>query len=306
MNLVEAGYAAGWKLVRLLPERAARAAFTAGADLTTRRGGRGPWQLSRNLRRVIGDEPSEDELADLVRAGMRSYARYWVEAFRLPDMPHEAIRDTFHMETPELFQHQVLGGSVLALSHSANWEHAGVWVTSQGQPLISVAERLKPEGLYQRFVAYRTKLGIEVLPNRGGDRPVIEVLAERLAAGHVVALLADRDLSVRGIPVTFFGHPTRMPAGPALLALQNNKPLFGANLWYEADGTHARLTGPLTPRVDGSLSERVADLTQQVADVFAAGIAAHPEDWHMLSRLWLDDKPAQPSTPAAPQPAQAG
>lgn len=304
-GVVEFGYAAGWKLVRLLPTGVARAAFRAGADITTRRGGRGAWQLGRNLRRVVGDRITDDELADLVRAGMRSYARYWMEAFRLPDMPHAAMRDSFHLHDPDLFERYVRGGSVLALPHAANWEHAGVWVTSQGQPLISVAERLKPESLYRRFVAYREKLGIEVLPIRGGDRPVIEVLADRARAGHVVALLADRDLSARGVPVTFFGHPTRMPAGPALLALQTGRPLLAVNLWYEPDGTHATLTGPLLPRVDGSLADRTADLTQQIADAFEVGIGAHPADWHMLARLWLDDRPAQPAPAAAPEPAPA-
>lgn len=305
MNATELGYAAGWKLVRLLPAGLAAAAFRAGADIATRRGGRGPWQLARNLRRVVGDQTSDDELAELVRAGMRSYARYWMEAFRLPDMPPAAIRDTFHLHSMDLFETQVRGGSVVALPHAANWEHAGVWVTSQGQPLISVAERLKPESLYRRFLEYRQQLGIEVLPNRGGDRPVTETLADKLRDGYVAALLADRDLSARGVPVTFFGHPTRMPIGPALLALQTGRPLFAANLWYEPDGTHATLAGPLTPRAGGSLADRAADLTQQIADAFAAGIAAHPTDWHMLARLWLDDKPTAPAATAAPEPAQA-
>lgn len=307
-RVVELSYAACWRLVRLLPASGARVLFNAGADQLTRRGGRGAWQLARNLHRVVGDQVGEAELAELVRDGMRSYARYWMEAFRLPNQSADQIRDSFHMHSPQLFD-QVRSGCILALPHAANWEHAGVWATGQGIPVISVAERLQPEGLYRRFVSYREKLGIEVLPTRGGDRPPMQVLAERAEAGHIVALLADRDLSARGVPVTFFGHPTRMPVGPAALALQTGRPLFAVNLWYSDEGTHAELTGPLRPTVDGSLTQRTAQLTQQVADAMAAGIAAHPTDWHMLARLWLDDRPgAEPDSQVgrATTPAAAG
>ena len=299
---VELAYAAGWKLVRLMPAGLARWTFRAAADQLTRRGGRGVWQLSRNLRRVVGDELPDDELAALVRAGMRSYARYWLEAFRLPGVSARRLTETFHLATPELLD-TVAGGSIIALPHSANWEHAGVWAANQGMRLTAVAERLRPEGLYQRFVAYREALGLEILPTRGPDRATVDTLAQRLDDGGVVALLADRDLSTRGVPVTFFGHPTRMPAGPALLAIRTGRPLIAVSLWFGPDGTHAKLTGPLPVPPTGSLSERVGVLTQRLADEFATGIAAHPEDWHMLSRLWLDDDPRRAGSAAEPDPA---
>lgn len=293
-RLTELSYAACWRLVRLLPEPVARGVFTAGADLTVRRGGRGPGQLARNLRRVVGDLP-DAEFTRLVRDAMRSYSRYWMEAFRLPQVSRERLRDTFHMTTPELFERAAAGGAVFALPHSANWEHAGAWVATRGLPLVAVAQRLKPEGLYRRFLAYREALGMEIVAHSGGERPPMDVLAERLSQGALIALLADRDMSARGVPVTFFGHPAKMPAGPALLALRTGKPLFAVSLWYGPDGTYCRMDGPLTTDVDGPLTDRVADLTQRMADSFAAGIAEHPVDWHMLSRLWLDD-PAAPAT----------
>jgi lauroyl/myristoyl acyltransferase len=289
-RLTELAYAAGWRVVRVVPAWVARVAFDLGAGWATRRGGRGPQQLARNLRRVVGPEPSDEELARLVRAAMRSYARYWREAFRLPRMTHQRLRETFHLTNPEALD-ELRGGAVVALPHQANWEHAGFWATAEGLRLISVAQRLEPEGLYRRFLAYREALGIEIVPHAGGDRPPLDVLREKVAAGYVAALVADRDMSVRGVPVSFFGHPARMPAGPALLAVQTGKPLFAASLWYERDGTYATLTGPLAVPAEGSLTDRVAALTQRMADAFAAGIAAHPADWHMLARLWLDDQP---------------
>jgi KDO2-lipid IV(A) lauroyltransferase len=105
-----------------------------------------------------------------------------------------------------------------------------------------------------------------------------------------VVLLADRDLSARGIPVDFFGGRTRMPGGPALLALRTGAPLLVASLWYDGEHSRVKIAGPLPVPTEGTRAEQVAVLTQQVADELAAGIAAHPEDWHMLQRLWLDDR----------------
>ncbi|MER5701597.1 phosphatidylinositol mannoside acyltransferase [Micromonospora sp. NPDC002296] len=298
MNLTELGYVAGWRLVRALPRPVVAAAFRAGADRAHRSGGGGTARLRANLRRVVGPELPEAELDDLLRRGLRSYARYWMEAFRLPALSREEILAGFRL-APEgvdrLAADVAAGrGAVVALPHAGNWDAAGAWVAATGWPITTVAERLKPEGIYQRFLAFRRGLGMEILPTHGGERPAFDVLVDRLRAGAVVPLLADRDLSARGIEVDFFGARTRLPAGPALLALRTGAPLYVASLWYEPDAACASLEGPLPlPEEDsGPLDQRVRVLTQRIADGLAAGIARHPEDWHMLQRMWLDQRGA--------------
>ncbi|MEG3633695.1 phosphatidylinositol mannoside acyltransferase [Micromonospora palythoicola] len=292
MNLTELGFLAGWRLVRALPRPVAAAAFNAGADRAHRRRGAGATRLRANLRRVVGAELPEAELDDLVRRGLRSYARYWMEAFRLPSLGRDQILAGFRLDGAELLAADVAAGrgAVVALPHAGNWDMAGAWVVANGWPLSTVMERLKPEGVYQRFTAFRERLGMEILPTTGGVRPPLDVLTDRLAAGAVVPLLADRDLSARGVEVDFFGGRTRMPPGPALLALRTGAPLYVASMWYEPDAACASLVGPLpVPGPEtGNLDVRVRSLTQRIADGLAAGIARHPEDWHMLQRMWLD------------------
>lgn len=307
MNLTEAGYVAGWRLVRALPRPVVAAAFRAGADRAHRRGGGGTARLRANLRRVVGPQVSETELDDLVKRGLRSYARYWMEAFRLPALSRREILAGFRLDGAEMLAADVAAGrgAVVALPHAGNWDAAGAWVAATGWPLTTVAERLKPEGVYERFLAFRQGLGMEILPTHGGDRPAFDVLVDRLRAGAVVPLLADRDLSARGIEVEFFGGRTRMPAGPALLAIRTGAPLYVASLWYEPDAACASLEGPLAlpDPASAPLDDRVRSVTQRIADGLAAGIARHPEDWHMLQRMWLDqratagrDAPAPPAT----------
>ncbi|WP_036375163.1 phosphatidylinositol mannoside acyltransferase [Micromonospora sp. ATCC 39149] len=314
MNLTELGYVAGWRLARALPRPVVAAAFRAGADRAHRAGGGGTARLRANLRRVVGPELPEAELDDLVRRGLRSYARYWMEAFRLPALSREQILAGFRL-APEgidqLAADVAAGrGAVVALPHAGNWDAAGAWVAATGWPITTVAERLKPEGVYQRFLAFRRGLGMEILPTHGGDRPVFDVLVDRLRHGAVVPLLADRDLSARGVEVNFFGARTRMPAGPALLAIRTGAPLYVTSMWYEPDAACASIAGPLPlPEADsGPLDQRVRVLTQRIADGLAAGIARHPEDWHMLQRMWLDQRGTgdDGSRPAAGPPAAAG
>ena len=177
-------------------------------------------------------------------------------------------------------------GVVLALPHVGNWDAAAAWVVSNGWPMITVQERLKPEAVFEQFLAYREKLGMKVLPLTGGERPPLDVLGEHLNRGWVVPLLADRDLSRAGVEVEFFGGRTRMPAGPAILAIRSGAPIFAVDLWFDEKRTLARMR-PITPPTEGPLDERVKKTTQQLADAFAAGIAEHPQDWHMLQKLWL-------------------
>ncbi|MEW2375214.1 phosphatidylinositol mannoside acyltransferase [Micromonospora sp. NPDC047812] len=292
MNLTELGYVAGWRVIRALPRSVAAAAFRAGADRAHRRGGGGTTRLRANLRRVVGPDLPEAELDELVRRGLRSYARYWMEAFRLPALSRAEILAGFRLDGEEKLAADVAAGrgAVVALPHAGNWDAAGAWVAATGWPITTVAERLRPEGVYQRFLAFRRSLGMEILPTHGGERNAFDVLVDRVRAGTVVPLLADRDLSARGVEVEFFGHRTRMPPGPALLALRTGAPLYVASMWYEPDAACASIEGPLPlpgPE-EGPLDQRVRSLTQRIADGLAAGIARHPEDWHMLQRMWLD------------------
>ncbi|WP_235672812.1 phosphatidylinositol mannoside acyltransferase [Mycolicibacterium hodleri] len=284
-QLSDLGYAAGWRLVRAMPEFAARNAFQAGA-LYAARGG-GPDQLRKNLARVVGVAPA-DVPEDLIRASLASYARYWREAFRLPSMDHRVLARKLD-EAAVGGEHVAAAldagrGAVLALPHSGNWDMAGVWLTNTHGRFATVAERLKPESLYKRFLDYRESLGFEVLPLTGGARPPFEVLAERLRGNGLVCLMSDRDLTKSGVGVDLFGEPTRLPAGPAKLAMATGAALLPVHSYYEPDVTVTAISAPLD-----TSSGDVTAVTQTLADQFGANIAAHPADWHMLQPQWIAD-----------------
>ncbi|PBC65093.1 phosphatidylinositol mannoside acyltransferase [Streptomyces sp. Tue6028] len=289
-RLVDGAYALGWSTVKKLPEPVAERLGRTIADIAWKRRGKGIQRLESNYARVVPDATPE-RLAELSKAGMRSYLRYWMESFRLPAWSEERVKTGFdpkdvHHLTDALASDK---GVILALPHMGNWDLAGAWVTTKLRtPFTTVAERLKPESLYDRFVAYREGLGMEVLPHSGGS--AFGTLARRLRDGGLICLVAERDLSSSGVEVQFFGEATRMPAGPALLAQQTGALLLPVTLWYDDSPVmKGRVHPPVEIPETGTRAEKTSVMTQALADAFASGIADHPEDWHMLQRLWLKD-----------------
>jgi len=291
-RLQDWSYAAGWSLVRRMPEGMATSLFNSAADFAARRNGPGTRQLRRNLARVV-PQAGAHELDELVSASLRSYARFWRETFRLPAMDKHAIYrkvDEVMIGAPLIDDALRKGkGLILALPHTGNWDVSGIWLVGHSGPFTTVNERLRPESLYRRFVAYRESLGFELLPASAHDFSPYRVLIERLKANRVVCLPADRDLTRRGVPVTFFGEETRMPAGPARLAAMTGATILLVDQSFTPDGWGLRVHSPIVVQS----RDEIPVATQRMADGFAADIAANPVDWHMVQQLWIADLPQE-------------
>jgi KDO2-lipid IV(A) lauroyltransferase len=311
----------------------ARALFNLGADVAWSRQGGGVQVLEGNLLRVLGtgaadpgaaspDATAADvdgkELRTLSRAVMRSYARYYLEAFTLQDIPAERIDASMHVNRDNVdltLEYLKSGrGVIYALPHQGDFEQAGLWVIGYGAgSFTTVVERLEPESVFRRFLAFRQALGMEVLPTTGGPHP-FGIMAQRLRAGKLVCIVADRDLSGTGVEVDFFGEKALFPAGPAALAVQTGAALMPVSCWFVGDsewGAHVYDEIPVP--AEGSRRQKAVAMTQALATVFEEAILEHPEDWHMLQRLFVRDldperlnrSPDAATDPAAAEPAPA-
>jgi len=294
--LAVGGYRIGWGAVRRLPERTAHTVFDAVADLTVARGGSGVRRLRSNYAKVR-PELDDDQLDALVKEGMRSYLRYYCEAFRLPDRTREELRAAVRCEGEGPVLAEIAAGrpAVCFLGHLGNWDLAGAWGTREIAPVVTVAERLKPEEVYAEFLAFRESLGMTILPLTGGGAVFAELRA--LLTGPVLMpLLADRDLTRRGIEVELCGHRTKMAAGPAALSLTSGAALFPVSIRYErlepsswrhriVITFHDRVMAPAS----GTTRAKAEAMTQQCADALGATIQEHTQDWHMLQRVFLKD-----------------
>jgi KDO2-lipid IV(A) lauroyltransferase len=284
-RLTATAYFVGWKIVRKLPAKTAYALFGLIADSLANKNGAGVQRLRSNLARV---KPglTDAALDNLVRASMRSYLRYWCDTFRIQDWTTTQIQESVTLSRAEFLLDPMREGKgvVIALPHSGNWDHAGAYFCSIGVPLVTVAERLKPEALFQRFLRYRESMGFEVLSI---DSRSFATLVQRAREKRLIALVADRDLSSSGVDVSFFGFPARMPSGPALLSIKTGIPLVVAHVSYREKGIHIDFSQVDVPTT-GSENERVIETVARMASLFELGISEHPQDWHMLQRIWVD------------------
>jgi phosphatidylinositol dimannoside acyltransferase len=290
-------YRMGWKLICRLPESWARWAFAEVAGIAWRRQGPKVQVLEANLRRVLTyryGSPDVDgkELRALSRAALHSYARYWLEVFRLPVIPIERIMSGMHINPEgeaELFANLKAGrGAVIALPHMGNFEQAGAWVVQRGAgTFTTVAERLRPESVYEAFVRFRQSLGMEVLPLTGGVSP-FGTLVQRLRAGGLVCLVSERDLKESGVEVQMFGESARI-AATAALAVHTGAALMPVATWFEGEDWGAHIYPEIPVPETGTRAEKVMQMSQQLAHTWETAIAERPQDWHMLQRVFTAD-----------------
>lgn len=295
LRLIGLAYLLVWRLARALPERLARKLFDRSSARSYRRNAHRRGIVRENLRPVVGSGPDLDRT---VKEAFNSYGRYWMETFRMQDMTSEELSQRLRGENLESLDaiHARGRGGVLATPHLGNWDAGGRWVAERW-PLTVVVEVLRPKMLFDRFVEHRRGLGMTIIPLiRGGD--AIARCLEKIREGGYVALVSDRDLSGSGIEVKMFGRTTKMPPGPAVLALRAEVPLIPACIYQLPDGGwKAWVMDPIDDGVVGETPENVALLTQRLAEAYEQLIAREPEQWHAFSTMWL---PAGESADAPP------
>jgi lauroyl/myristoyl acyltransferase len=275
------------------PERFGRAAFDAAGHLAFRLLPGVQATVASNLGRVSGLAPDDPLVRTVTEEAFELYARYWYDTFRTRSMPHEELRRRVRVDDLKYLQDALEAGRgcITVLPHMGNWDVAGHWLAINGFPLASVAEELRPRRLFELFLRHREELGLRIVPLAEGTH-VGQQLAALLRANWIVALVADRDLSGRGVEVEMFGAPRRVPAGPALLSLSTGAPLLVCPTWTTPDGWQIRIGAPLEFERTSSLREDVAELTRLMAVAFERAIAGRPADWHMFQPAWSNDSRA--------------
>ena len=281
-------YLFAWKVIGVLPEKSAYKLANLVSDQIFKKNGKGVKRLRSNYKRVMPNI-SERELEVLTKDGMRSYLRYWFDTFRLNKWSKSRIIETTFVVRENLLRDPVetKEGCIIALPHAGNWDHAAAYFCSTGIPITAVVEKLKPEAIFKKFLAYRQSIGIEAISHR---EKTIPILLERLNQGKLVALVADRDMSRNGIEVNFLGGIAKMPAGPAVLAIKSGSPLVTAYIRYLDKGIEITFDETIQLPISGSEEEQIRIVTQSMADNFAKRIQDSPVDWHMLQRIWVDEE----------------
>lgn len=276
-----------WSAIRKLPEKSAYSLFKTIASIAYRRNGKRVRRLRTNYR-IVSPDATHDEIEELVKAGLESAMRYWCDTFRIPDWSTEKILSstTTHNENLLFDPINEDRGVIVAVPHAGNWDHAGAYFCAKGARVNTVAEHLKPEKLFRRFLEHRERMGMRVLDlDAGVLRQLKEIL---LVDKELVALVSDRDLSRSGIDVRFFGSTARMPAGPALLAYETEADLITAFVAYRREGIEVFFTPPISIDKRADKEREIARVTQVIASRFEDAIRKDITSWHMQQRIFID------------------
>lgn len=289
-----------WRILPVLPGPLVRGGFHLAALAVHATGRGGVRQLERNLTRISPRRGRE--LRALSREGLKRYLRYYAEVFQLPRMAPAQVDARVRTVNLEQTRRAVEDGTVVAaLGHLGNWDLAGAWGGRNFSQVITVAEKLEPEALFQEFLAFREGLGMRIFAYEKGTGLFSELVTAARTVGALMPLLADRDLSSDGVTVRVCGHDMRVAPGPAAIALAAERPLIGVFIRHERlRGVRRRRAGspwgivieftdpiPVPKGVDTTTAARM--MMQSWADKFSIFLQDHPEDWHMLQRCFLDD-----------------
>lgn len=288
-KITYAAYRSGGALAQRLPRRVAGTlARRVGQALMVAMPGRRR-MVARHMRRVYGPALSPRELRRAVRAVFDSYARYWLETFRLPRETPESIDAGVRVEGIEHLDAATADGAgvVLAAPHLGGWDFGGAWLAHHGYRPLAVAEELEPPELFEWFVSWRRRLGIDIVPV--GPAAGTTVL-QAVKNGQAVSLISDRDILGSGVEVEFFDETTSLPGGPATLALRTGVAVLPVAIYFEDDGGHVGVVRPpLAVERRGRFRDDVTRITQDLARELEALIRRAPEQWHLMQPNWPSD-----------------
>lgn len=290
--MIDLGYWLGWNALWVMPSRWAYFLFDQAAKIVWRKQTQSIKQLELNLARVLECSPNDPQIRALSLKTMQSYMRYYCETFMLPRWSDDQLIGKVRTEHSEqVLNAMKAGGAILTLPHLANWDWAGAWAARYFGSLCTVAERLRPEGVFQKFLKARESRGLTLMPLTG-DGGTYEFLREHVNQGRLVALLGDRDVAKSGMGVEFFGHRTPLPIGAALLALDTGRPLFTCATWYDGEELVITFDSEIifdrSPVQGRDRLRRAQEVTKLVAANFEKHIRNHPENWHQLQPVWPD------------------
>ncbi|MFN8053306.1 MAG: phosphatidylinositol mannoside acyltransferase [Acidimicrobiales bacterium] len=290
---VVGAYKLGELLAQLAPRQVGDPVLSAAGHLAAFRGGDKRLIVERNLRRVYGRDLTRNELNSKVQATFESYARYYYDSFRLTGMSVDDVEAGFTVDGIEHIEAAMEEdgvGPVLALPHLGGWEWAAFWITQvRGWGLAAVVEKLEPPELFEWFLEFRTSLGMNIIPL---SPTAADDVANAAANKEIVCLLCDRDLTGSGVPVSFFGEQTTLPAGPAIMALRGGCRVLPTAVYFTDKGVHGVVRPPIeierTPDAT-SIRADVARFTEVLASELEALISRAPEQWHLLQPNWPSD-----------------
>lgn len=240
-----------------------------------------------NIRKILNQDKVDERL---VRGVFRNFGRYLVEFFRMVrDVDDKFIAEKVKCEGLSRIK-EVLGkgkGAIIVTAHIGNWELGGNIIRKLGYPMLAVALPHKHNLVNNLFNQQREKCGISVVLPQNAIRKFLE----KLKSNESVALVADRDFGTHGLVMNFFGYPTLLPKGPAVLSIKTGAGIIPSFFLYNPDGTYTlsfhQPVYPLEINDQTVSDEMLKNTISQYITVVEEKIRQFPDQWLMFREFWI-------------------
>lgn len=294
-HLALAGYRLAARVAPLVPRSVAYRLSDRVGDLSWRLNRTARRAVHANLGRVLGRRASSDQ----VRAVFRHGARNYYDTFLIPTLGRRAILDLVRVAGWEHLDAALAAGrgAIMVGVHLSSVALAGQVIAARGYTLTSVVERVEPPELHELLVRLRAGGGVRIAP-LGAD--LMQRLLAALRSNELVGLVMDRDVAGTGVTVEFFGAPTELPGGAALLGLRTGAAILPAVAVRSGDNRFEGWIGPPVEAERGAdVRESVARTTRRIAERLERHIGAHPEQWTVFQPVWPAGRVGSSGDPAA-------
>ena len=261
------------------------------------------WRAKRlvtlqNMAQVTGLPVKDPRVQYLAYASWKNYGRYAADFLNFPHIDLEQIEAHMHDLSDrgkgwwvEVQEAQQRGkGVIFATAHFGNWDIAGA-IVGKRTALSVVVESFDDPRMDALIQGQRKDKGMTVIPMESSMRRILRTLQQN----QLVAIVADRPVSPEhGVPITFCGRTTYVPAGPAALALKSGAAIVPGYVWYgERDGYLLRVFPPIIPREYNGSEEKAAEIvriTQEMYNAQEAMIRSWPTQWYMFRAFWPQEQ----------------
>ncbi|MHB8577205.1 MAG: lysophospholipid acyltransferase family protein [Dehalococcoidia bacterium] len=223
----------------------------------------------------------------LARRSFENYAIYIVDFMRQP-----SLNDAYLVGRVGMLYWQQLDailaqgkGCILVLMHFGNWDYGAAAVALRGYPFNAIAEAQGTGRLNAEIFAARSKRGMRLIPMERAATGIIRAMRR----GELLAILIDRPLTAGGVEVEFFGARTRVPEGPARIALRTGAkvvPVSVLRISRRDDRMRAVADLSIEHPATGDREADVQILTQAILASQEGIIRRHPDQWYMFRQMW--------------------
>lgn len=255
--------------------------------------------VAENLRVVC---PDAANLPAMTREVFRNFGRYLVEFFRMANvLDKQFIQERVHIKNLHHFKEAMARGrgAIIVTAHLGNWELGGLILSMLGFPSVAVALPHKERPVNRLFNQQRESRGIKVIPTHLAIRRCLETLKNN----EIVAIVADRDFSMNGMMLDFFGRQAMIPKGAAVFSCKTGAAMVPCFLIRDGEEKfNLFIEEPIYPPPNQAHhipEETLAALMKQHTAVIEKKIRAYPTQWLMFRPFWSNQpRQAEPETQA--------